>query len=232
MKGKLYGIGVGPGDPSLITLQAVRVLNSVDVIFTAASPRNDYSIALQIAMPHLPENIEIIRLDFPMTRDEEVLNKAWNVAAKKVMSTLQSGQCAAFITLGDPLIYSTFGYLFKTLQKLDATLPIDIIPGITSFQATAASTKTILCEGQETLYIIPGIKDDQSLQQNIDNADTIVILKAYKNFPTIMKILEDKGRKDTALLASHVGRSEEQVYKKICAAPKLPPYLSLVISRK
>jgi precorrin-2/cobalt-factor-2 C20-methyltransferase len=129
--GTLYGIGVGPGDPDLITLKAVKTLAGVDVVFAAASTKNESSLALSIAGPHLRQGAETLRLDFPMTRDQAVLDAAWQDNARKVSGVLAQGKSAAFLTLGDPLTYSTFGYLLRTLNGLLAEIPIKVIPGVT-----------------------------------------------------------------------------------------------------
>ena len=167
MTGTLYAVGVGPGAPDLLTLRAVEALRRVDVILAAASPRNDYSRALETARPHLRPDVRLQRLEFPMTHDRATLRAAWEKAAGITRDVLRGGENAAFLTIGDPLVYSTFGYLLKTLRQLDDSLPVEIIPGITSFQAAAARTRTILCESHETLCIIPGIRDEESLTQTL-----------------------------------------------------------------
>ena len=123
MNGTLYGVGVGPGAPDLLTLRAVNVLRAVDVILAAASPRNDYSAALDTARPHLRPDARLLRLEFPMTRDAGVLREAWLKAAQAAREVLEGGESAAFLTIGDPLIYSTFGYLLRALREIAAKEP-------------------------------------------------------------------------------------------------------------
>ena len=135
-------------------MRAVDVLRRVEVVLAAASPRNEQSLALSIAAPHLPESVHVERLDFPMTRDTAVLEKAWADNADAVRRVLESGRSAAFLTLGDPLIYSTFGYLMRTLLALAPHLNVEVVPGITSYQEAAAKTRTILCEGEENLMAV------------------------------------------------------------------------------
>ena len=214
MTGTLYAVGVGPGAPDLLTLRAVETLRRVDVILAAASPRNDYSRALETARPHLRPDVRLQRLEFPMTHDKATLRAAWEKAA--------------------PLVYSTFGYLLKTLRQLDDSLPVEIIPGITSFQAAAARTRTILCESHETLCIIPGIRDEESLTQTLEQADSAVILKAYRNFPAIVSSLRRSGRLESGLMASHVEQPEERLapVTTVAAEEGTPPYMSLILSRK
>ncbi len=232
MTGVLYGVGVGPGAPDLLTLRAVNVLGKVDVILAAASPRNDYSAALETARPHLRPDVRMLRLEFPMTRDRAVLQEAWRVAAEETQKVLENGENAAFLTIGDPLVYSTFGYLMQTLKQCAPHLPVEIISGITSIQAAAARTGTILCENSEILRIIPGINSREELERALDGADTAVILKAYRNLPAIVDALRATGRLDSCMLASHVEQSAERLRQGIDLEEGTPPYMSLVISRK
>lgn len=232
MTGVLYGVGVGPGAPDLLTLRAVNALGKVDVILAAASPRNDYSTALETARPHLRPDVRLLRLEFPMTRDRAVLREAWRVAAEATQQVLEAGENAAFLTIGDPLVYSTFGYLMRTLKKSAPHLPIEIIPGITSIQAAAACTKTILCENNETLSILPGINSKEELEKALHNADTAIILKAYRNLPSIIDALRATGRLDSCILASHVEQPSQKLHKNLKAGQETPPYMSLILSRK
>ncbi|MBB5142314.1 precorrin-2 C(20)-methyltransferase [Desulfovibrio intestinalis] len=232
MTGVLYGVGVGPGAPDLLTLRAVNVLGKVDVILAAASPRNDYSAALETARPHLRPDVRMLRLEFPMTRDRAVLHEAWRVAAEETQKVLENGENAAFLTIGDPLVYSTFGYLMQTLKQRAPHLPVEIISGITSIQAAAARTGTILCENSESLRIIPGINSREELEKALDGADTAVILKAYRNLPAIVDALRATDRLDSCMLASHVEQPAERLRQGIDLEEGTPPYMSLVISRK
>ena len=232
MHGILYGVGVGPGAPDLLTLRAVRVLGEVDVILAAASPRNDFSAALDTARPHLRTDVRVQRLEFPMTRDKAVLHEAWRVAAQTTRDVLESGQSAAFLTIGDPLVYSTFGYLMRTLGECAPHLKVEVVPGITSFQAAAARTRTVLCENGETLRIIPGINSRQSLEDSLNESDTAVILKAYRNLPAIAEALDATSRLESCLLASHVEQPAENVRQGLGGLEGTPPYMSLILSRK
>lgn len=232
MNGKLYGIGVGPGAPDLLTLRAVNVLGSVDVILAAASPRNDYSTALRTAMPHVNPAAEILRLEFPMTRHRATLEEAWGVAAERTAEVLRSGRSAAFLTIGDPLVYSTFGYLMRTLAVQAPELEVEVVPGITSFQAAAARTRTVLCEGHETLLILPGINAAEPLEEGLAFADNSVILKAYKNFPAIRAALAGAKCLDRAVFASRVYLDGEMISHDVASLSDTPPYLSLVLAKK
>lgn len=227
--GTLYGIGVGPGSPDMLTLRAVNRLNRADVLLAAASPRNDHSFALSIAAPHLRPDVEVVRLDFPMTRDRRTLREAWDRNANTTAALLRQGRNAAFLTLGDPLVYSTFGYLLRGVRRRLPDAPVEIVPGITSFQAAAARTGTILCESGEALHILPGILDEADLRRNLDRGGSAVILKAYRQFPAIRACLEDEGRTDGAVFVSMLGLEGETIHRDLAAVDS-PPYLSLILA--
>jgi precorrin-2/cobalt-factor-2 C20-methyltransferase len=231
--GTLYGIGVGPGDPEFITLKAVKALQSVGVVYTAASTKNSYSIAVEIVTPHLKEGIPILRLDFPMTRDQGLLNDAWRRNAGIVRETLLKGQDAALITLGDPMTYSTFGYLMRTLQEESPELSVQVIPGITSYQAGAAAARRVLAEGEESLTVISGAMGPQRLQEIIDHTDNVVMLKVYRNYREIIEALRNLDLARHSVMVSRCGFDSEQIITDLEDLPEeVPPYLSLLLIKK
>lgn len=228
--GTLHGIGVGPGSPDLITMRAVSILRKTRVVLAASSTKNDYSTALAIARPHLPENAAIVRLAFPMTNDAETLARAWEENARLAAARLEEGEDAVFLTLGDPMVYSTFGYLMRTMGAMFPHIPVSVVPGITSFQAAAAETRTVLCEKDETFLLLPGILDEASLRDNLASADNAAILKAYKTLPMIRAVLAGETTRD-ALFVSRLGLAGETI-TPIDEAPESPNYLSLILATK
>lgn len=230
--GTLYGIGVGPGDPDLITLKAVKALAHVDVVLAAASPKNDASLALSIAAPHLRPGADILRLDFPMTRDAAVLQAAWNANAEAVLGVLGQGKSAAFLTLGDPLTYSTFGYLLRTLNGRLEEVPVEVVPGITSYQAAAARTGRVLAESGESLAVVSGVAGEDELRRVLASVDSAVILKAYKNLPVIRRVLAELGLGDRCTFVTRLGHAGEQVLHGLDALPENPSYFSLILVRR
>lgn len=230
--GILYGIGVGPGDPELLTLKAVRALGEVDVIFAAASTKNDYSTAYSIAQPHLKNTVEMIQLGFPMTKDKTELEQAWRTNAEIVNTVLKEGKDAAFLTLGDPLTYSTYGYLQRTLLDIEPNTRLQAIPGITSFHAAASKIGLVLTESKESLLITSGVADPEKLEAQLDVADNAVILKAYKNFEEIRDTLTRLRLDDKTVLVSRLGMEGESVLMDIKDAPSKPHYFSLALVKK
>lgn len=230
--GTLYGLGVGPGDPELLTLKASRILGSVRTVFAASSSKNDYSIAASIVAPHLSADVSLTHLPFPMTRDTVALQEAWDANAASMADTLISGQDAAFVTLGDPLLYSTFGYVLPLLRNRLPELPVVIVPGITSFQAAAAKTGTILAEAGENLLVASGIDDNGRLRQALEVADNAVILKAYRQFPRLRTLLASLGLTTKTTFVTRLGHPGEAVEPDLAAVPEKPHYLSLCLMKR
>ncbi|OIO03329.1 MAG: precorrin-2 C(20)-methyltransferase [Desulfovibrionaceae bacterium CG1_02_65_16] len=229
--GTLYGIGVGPGDPDLLTLKAIKTLQKVDVVLAAASTKNEASLALSIARPHLGPQAETLRLNFPMTRDAGVLENAWRENADAVAKILDAGRSAAFLTLGDPLTYSTFGYLARALA-LRSEAPVAVIPGITSYQAAAAATGRVLVESGESLAVVSGVADEDSLTRVLESAQCAVILKAYKNLPAIRRVLEKLGLGDSSVFVTRLGLEGEEILTGLRNLPEKPSYYSLILVRR
>lgn len=230
--GILYGIGVGPGDPELIPLKAVHILEKIELVFTAASTKNSYSLAVEIARPHIPENAAIEKLDFPMSKEKSVVEKAWYENARRIAEKLESGKDAAFLTLGDPLTYSTYGYVLRHLKEGWPHLTMHTIPGITSYQAAAASLNLPLVEGEESMLIMSGVNGGDRLRQMADKADNVVFLKAYKNVKGICEALEEAGMLENSTAVANCSKENEKIYpdlKKLIE--QKPNYWTLVLAK-
>ncbi len=230
--GTLYGIGVGPGDPELLTFKAAKILGGGATVFAASSSKNDYSIAEAIIRPHLPAGTDVTRLPFPMTRDAAALEAAWAQNAAAMAAELASGRDAAFVTLGDPMLYSTFGYVLPRLRRLLPGLPVAIVPGITSFQAAAAATGDVLAEAGENLLVASGIDDNGRLERALCAADNAVILKAYRNFPRLRALLDALGLAGRTTFVTRLGHPGEAVERDLEKAPEKPHYLSLCLVKR
>lgn len=226
--GTLYGVGVGPGDPDLICIKAVKVLNGVSVIFAPFSTKNSYSIAKRIIKSHIKEDIPIKRLEFPMSKRHCDLEHAWRKNTDIVLPYLDRGEDVALITLGDPLIYSTFGYILLTLKSLRPDIDIKIIPGISSYQASAAFVQTPLVKGDECLSIVSGTADMEKIKNIIQASNTSVILKPYKNYREIIELLKQMGMLARSFLIIKCGLDGEEVIKSLEEVDSIP-YLSLII---
>ncbi len=230
--GTLYGIGVGPGDPDLIPVKAVKILQGVDVIFTASSTKNDHSLAVRVAAPHLPPDTPVHTLPFPMSRDKDTVRAAWAENARTVLNFLEQGQDAAFLTMGDPMTYSTFSYLLRTMHHLAPHVQITTIPGITSYQAAAAATNTPLVEGEENLLLLSGVKGGNGLHKTAD-ADTVVFFEADKTFAHPVHSLEECGRLKSSVGVVRCSFPDQEVIRDLTQLQKkAPKYWTLILSRK
>jgi precorrin-2/cobalt-factor-2 C20-methyltransferase len=234
MFGTLYGIGVGPGDPDLITLKAVKVLKRVAHVFAAASSKNNYSLAFEIIRDHLPEGIPVDRMAFPMTFDSDHLEDAWMANCEKAIEILGQGKDVAFLTLGDPLTFSTFIYLMRKVKLRLPGITIESVPGITAFQAAAACAGTPLSEGEESFTVVSGAKGGDRLKEVISFSDNVILMKTYKQFPHILAKIEEAGLKDNCCFVSRCGldgQTVEREFHKMTEMDK-PNYLSLMIIKK
>lgn len=232
--GRLYGMGVGPGDPELLTLKAVRILGEVDVVFAAASSKNDFSHSLAIAKPHLKPDVPTRRLPFPMTDDMALLESAWRENAHTVADVLCAGQQAAFLTIGDPMLYSTFGYLAQTLRKLyGETMPdgtIVSVPGIMSLQAAASKALMPLAEGRESLLIAPGVAGGEALEQAMATAGNVAVLKAYKNYSELRQTVEAAQAEAAAFTL--LGQEGEAWSRELADLGETPHYMTLMLVKR
>lgn len=227
--GKFYGVGVGPGDPRLLTLQAVDVLQSVDIVAIPKSKLDRESVAWDIAKIHCPSNVRLVELEMPMTADQQVLAKAWQDGAQALLTELKQGKSVAFITLGDPSLYSTYSYLLNILQ---AELPqecITTVPGITAMSAAAARTNLPLATGDEPLLILPSTEDVGEFL----NFPNLVLMKVSRRLPEILTLLEEHERK--AVLLTRLGQAGEKIRwepkAKDFTSEKID-YLSLLLVKK
>jgi precorrin-2/cobalt-factor-2 C20-methyltransferase len=230
--GKLYGVGVGPGDPELITVKAVRVIKAADIVFTAASSKNSYSLAVEIAAPYISRSTKIRTLGFPMTKDETQVETAWTANAKEIAQSLKNGLTVVFLTLGDPVTYSTFGYILKTMKQVMPQADIETIPGITSFHAASARLNRILVEGEESLLITSGAFGGSQIRQS-HQVENIAIVKAYKNIKDINAALKEAGMHEKGVAISHCGRTKEEIFDNLDdLETRTPDYWTLILASK
>jgi precorrin-2/cobalt-factor-2 C20-methyltransferase len=231
--GTLYGIGVGPGDPDLIPVKAIKALQKVDLIFAAASTKNPHSQAVEIARSHLPAQVEVRLLKFPMTKDPAEKNAAWRTHAEAILEVLAQGRSAAFLTLGDPLTYATYGYVLTRIRALRPDARVVTIPGITSFQAAAARVNRPLVEGEESLLILSGVEGGQQLRKYGAAVDNVVFLKAYRHIGDIAAALEECNMLPTSVAVANCSRANEEVITDVKGlARRDPSYWTLVMAKK
>ncbi|HOV80609.1 MAG TPA: precorrin-2 C(20)-methyltransferase [Bacillota bacterium] len=233
LPGKFYGIGVGPGEPELITLRAYRALEKVDILFVPRSSREGQSLAKTVVEKLLPLKSEIIELHFPMSKDEETLKTVWEDAGRMVAGKMLEGFDVAFVTIGDPMLYSTYGYLLRYLKKNHPDLEIETVPGITAFSACASYIKASLAEGDETLAVVPGAYDLEKLKHALINYDNVVVMKVNRRYPEVLDLLKELGLANKAVYVSRCGYSDQFYTRDLeSLLGRRLDYMSLMIIRK
>lgn len=229
-QGTFYGVGVGPGDPQLLTLQAVQVLCGVDVVFHVTGPRTEISVSGRIVDAIEGCRAERVELLFSMATDKTKRTGDWERNAECVVRELSAGRDCAFVTIGDPLFYSTYTYLLREVRKRLPDLHVTTVPGITAFQAAAARANLPLVEDDEVLTVIPAWKEEMATRNLATPPGTTVFLKTYRHRNRILDGLPPDTTPDQVLYAARVGLEDEKMVAGIEAVKKLPDeYLSLLI---
>jgi precorrin-2/cobalt-factor-2 C20-methyltransferase len=230
----VYAVGVGPGDPELLTRKAERVLRQVDVVLAPVSNPSEASVALETVREFLDEaRQEIIIHQFPMTSDRSRLLPAWQEAAALTAEKVLAGKDVAFITIGDPLLYSTFIYLLRIFRESYPQITIEIIPGISSINTSAAVACVPLAEADERIAIIPATSGMEKVIEALATYDTVVLLKVKPLFGEILEALRQMGRERSTLFVERVGTARQMVLTDFAEiACHAPDYLSLMIVRR
>ena len=233
--GKFYGVGIGPGDPELLTLKAARILAEVPVIFVPKAKITDEGMALQILLNSVvsKQKAELRELIFPMSKDPLVLKPAWEFAREEVLRVLRSGQDCAFITLGDTAIYSTYMNLLAELRKAEPEVGIETVAGISSYSQGAAMLNMSLCEKAERLAILPALSEVEDMRADLKRFDTVVLMKVGRRFADLRELLRQMGLLAHAHLLLKIGTPEEMISSDLESVdPEKVSYMSLVIVRK
>jgi precorrin-2/cobalt-factor-2 C20-methyltransferase len=225
MKGIAYGVGVGPGDPELMTQKAIRLIRENNVIAVAGKNATE-AVAYKIAAAMVPElqDKELVPIYMPMVRDRDLIDAEHKKGAKQLESYLEKGQNVVYITLGDPTIYCTFSYLQHILEEDGYT--VELVPGITSFCAAAARLNLPLVEWDEPLHVIPAVhKTDETL----DQTGTYVLMKSASHMQEVKEMLRQSGRDVSAV--ENCSMETEKIYRGVEAIPDDAGYFSLIIAK-
>ena len=231
--GRLFGVGVGPGDPELLTLKALRVLQAVPVICVPQSDTQPDSYALNIVREFLdPHKQETLRLTFPID-DPDGAAGVWLDAAHTIAQRLQHGQDVAFITEGDPMLYSTFSYVLYNIQSSYPTISVEIVPGVSSVMAAAASGGVPLATQGQRLAVLPAVYGIDDLSEAIANYDTIVLMKVNRTLLQAIANLESLGLAGRAIYVRRATTAKEQVVRDLrqLSAEDMDYFSLLIIKR-
>ncbi|MBT8173150.1 MAG: precorrin-2 C(20)-methyltransferase [Nitrosopumilus sp.] len=214
----LIGIGVGPGDPDLLTVKAVKAIQNADIIMCPASNQDRPSIALSVVSSLIDKskNQEIVKLIFPMTKDKHVLEETWKRNAKIMSEKVLSGKNVVYLTVGDPYLYSTWIYMYKDLKENYPDMEISVIPGIVSMFTFASKVGVSIAEGAEKVAIIPSCYDLSSVKEIAKHSETMVFLKDGRYFDKVIEVLKESGFPDNSIFA--IGQdlgTENEIIKKM-----------------
>jgi precorrin-2/cobalt-factor-2 C20-methyltransferase len=239
-KGRLYLVGVGPGNPEMMTCQAVDVLEKTKVWLAPKARTSGTSSAVMIAGGKVDfKEKTVLELRFPMKRiyldqkqDPEVIRE-WKKAAETVRSYLNKGSDVAFPTLGDPALYSTAFYLLAVLQELEPEVKVSIIPGITAMSGCSAEVLQPIGLGDDVVSIVPAAFEDDRLREIFENSDVIVIMKVFHSMKRIVAMLDEFGLCENAVLIEKCGMDDQKIHTDIRAAVGLElHYFSTMLVRR
>ncbi len=203
--GKIYIVGAGPGDPGLVTLRAVEILNSVSTIYVPRADFKKESLVLGIIKSVVKDNTVISEINYPVGGG----NVFWEKEAARISVGVKNGEKAAFVTLGDPSIYSVSDYFYRYIRERIPENRIEFIPGITSVSAGAAILKTSLVSGRERLAIIPLPDNPEIIDGYIDLFDKVVIMKIGRDIDKLIEYLKSRKLEDSTGFVSRAGLQNE-----------------------
>jgi precorrin-2/cobalt-factor-2 C20-methyltransferase len=229
-------VGLGPGDPELITLKGLRRIQTAQVIFLPRSRERGQSIARQIADDYLDATRQqIVELPLVMARDPAQMVDGWESAADVMAQTIPTGGNAAYLLLGDPSLYGTFSYLLEPLRLRRPELLIEVVPGVTSYSAAAAAAGIPLALGDQRVAILPAAYEDdpQAILDLLRQFDTLVLLKAGSSLATLNATLNEMGLAEQVFVAERVGFADQRLWRGLSDLPdEVLSYFSLAIIKK
>ena len=209
---KFYGIGTGPGDSTLVTIKAVNTIKRLDILYTPEPKKGGDSLALSIVKEYVPDTVEIKQRHFPMNNDSVEKMASWDAITAEIKDDVKAGKEVGFITLGDPMIYSTYVYI---MERLMDEIEVETIPGISSFSNIASNQNFPLVMDTDPLMVIPCTMEEEKIDAALQTYDCFVLMKVYKNFKEIVQKLEKYDLIDSAILVSNSSQEREVVYKDL-----------------
>lgn len=227
MSGILYGVGLGPGAPDLITLRAARLIEGAAVVAYPALAGGD-SFARAIAADLIAPGVEEIVMDVPMTVERAPAQAAYDQGAARIAQVLENGRDVVCLCEGDPFFYGSFMYLFA---RLSGKFQVEIVPGVTSITACAASAGMPLVARNERLTVLPGPLPEDELRDRIERAESVAIMKVGRHLPKIRAVIDALGLTDRAMYVERASLPQEVVLP-LADAPEVAPYFSMILLTK
>ena len=228
MKSKIYGIGVGPGDPDLITIKAKQTLEKANLVVYPA-PENGSSIAKKIAAPHFPKTCEELPVYIPMSKDRLPAMKIYKSASEKIFNAILENKTVVILCEGDPFFYGSFMYLFGLIRK---RYNVEVIPGVSSLMASAAILETPLAAGNDILTVLPAPLADDALEKQINMADAFAIIKLGRHFSRIRRLLAKLGLLENSVYIERATMKNERIVDIVDVVESDVPYFSIILVHK
>ena len=228
--------GVGPGDPSLLTLAAVDAIQDSTVVSYPVSIRGGESLAEKIASKWISKDKKKLPLYFPMVEDQNTLKNAWRVAGNELVKMVEKGERVVFLAQGDISLFSTGSYLSKELEKYHPECVVKLIPGVTSFSAAAATSKLPLAFQEEQLLVVPVPDLSDELKVILSEAAmmkrVVVLLKLGKKWTWVKPLLQELDLLENSIFAEKVGFSDQRIFRASNLSSESRPYFSLLLIRQ
>lgn len=233
--GKLYGVGIGSGNPEYLTLRAYKILKEADVIFTVISKNAGDSVSKTVVEYVKPQG-KIELLVFSMAKNKEERQNQVLANAEKILAEAEQGKNIAFATLGDAMTYSTFGYIYPIIKEKHPNIEIEIIPGINSFSTLSAISQKVLVENRESLHVIPSFKEEDIDSIEFPENSTTILLKTYRTRNALLKRLQKEKEQFPNLeivYGEHLGLDGERLACSLEEIKNIPEtYLSMIMVKK
>lgn len=226
---KFYGIGVGVGDPEMLTLKAVKIFKELDVVILPEAKKREGSTAYTIAKEYLKDEVETVFVEFPMLKSVEARKEFRKNNAKMITNYLKDGKTVGFLTIGDPTTYSTYIYI---LEYLGDDIEVETVPGISSFVDISSRFNLPLVMGEESLKVV-SLNEDTDIVKEINSADNIVFMKVSRDFDRLYEGLKITGYLEHIIMVSNCGKSNEKVYFNLDGvnAEEIPYFTTLILKK-
>lgn len=205
---KFYGVGTGPGASDLLTIRGKKIIETVDCLYTPEPKKGGKSLVLKIVSPYLKEGLTIKQRHFPMVNDWDEKRNAWNEIADEIIGDVKKGLNVAFVTLGDPMVYSTYSYL---LERMIDQIETETVPGISSFCQISNSLQIPLVIDEESYAVLPATADEEIIRTALEQLSTVILMKVSIALPKVLKLLTELKLLEQTILVSDSSMASEKI---------------------